>query len=139
MSSKVPVVPATVVESEVTPILGASEERAVKGRWKTGLCDICIFPIYCMACCFPGVLAGQVFQRAKLNVLGCPSTSSSSKTCYIMTGIFLFVMITNSILTSYIPEPDLDDIDLDPTAPDFEEKSQAFGEQMAAEMAKIEY
>jgi Cys-rich protein (TIGR01571 family) len=91
--------------SKSTPLVStfdnSGKDEIVMGRWRYGLfecCDACWGP-FCMGCCFPGIFAGQVFQRNKLNIWGSPAQDGGYKnTCAIMTFITLTVVMVTSAL-----------------------------------------
>lgn len=65
------------------------QDVAPTGRFKNELCsccETCPCPFF-MGCFCPGILAGQVFQRMKYNIVGMPS-SDYKNTCLIMTILF---------------------------------------------------
>lgn len=89
---------------EHAPLLsGSGGNSAVKGKWRYGLFDCCgaCCGAFCMGCCFPGILAGQVFQRNKLSIWGSPAENSDYKnTCAIMTYIAVAVILITGTLNN---------------------------------------
>jgi Cys-rich protein (TIGR01571 family) len=73
---------------------------APTGMWRTGLCDCfddcCSGSFWMGWCCFP-ILLGQVMQRMNLSCIGTP-TSDASKTCMIVTSIYVVLFILLFIL-----------------------------------------
>ena len=57
-----------------------------------------------MGWCLPVVLAGQIYQRMKFNVCGCPATNGGyQSTCMIMTGLFVLYLVLYSTLMAIFP------------------------------------
>ncbi|CAB9498421.1 expressed unknown protein [Seminavis robusta] len=73
------------------------------GQWRDNICDClkfgCCHPMCCMGYWCEPILAGQVMTRMSRDWLGGPGPRPSvSNTCQIVTGIWVFVLLVQSIM-----------------------------------------
>ncbi|KAI2494844.1 PLAC8 family [Fragilaria crotonensis] len=75
------------------------------GAWRDGCCDCCTnTPVCCMSCWCGPVVLGQVMTRLRLNWcgFGAGKPPSESRTCIIVTAIFLAYMVVFAVIYSII-------------------------------------
>lgn len=91
---------SVAVADTAVPVAGAYEVPG--GRWKNGLCSCfsaCFCPCVAGWCCFP-ILLGQMVERLKYNLCGCPGEKgkSSPPACMIFGFFFLVAIIIEIVV-----------------------------------------
>ncbi|CAB9506808.1 expressed unknown protein [Seminavis robusta] len=97
---------------QARPVAGASTggvaaggvvHNIPQGKWRDNICDCfkfgCCHAMCCLGFCCEPILGGQVMTRMSRDFMGGPGARpSASKTCQIVTGIFIVVAIVQGAL-----------------------------------------